>query len=206
MITIIDYGSGNIYAIANIYKRLNIPFEITNDLQHLKNAKKLILPGVGDFDETMILLKESGIKDVLDEVVLIKKIPILGVCVGMQILGKSSDEGTEKGFGWIDGVVKKIDIQHLTEKPHLPHMGWNDITPTQPHLLFTNVDIKSGYYFLHSYYFSCNNESDILAKTKYGCSFASAVFHDNIYGVQFHPEKSHENGIKLFKNYAELSC
>lgn len=204
MIHIIDYGSGNIQAIANIYNRLNIPYQVTKDLNKLSKAEKLILPGVGDFDETMILLKKSKIKDVLDEVVLVKKKPILGVCVGMQILGKASEEGCEDGFGWIDGTVKKLDSTALLAKPYLPHMGWNNVELPKFHSLFENVDLKSGFYFLHSYYFSCNNNEDILAFTDYGESFASAINHENIFGVQFHPEKSHENGINLFKNYANL--
>ena len=204
MITLINYGSGNILAIANIYKRLNIPYQITCDINELKGAKKLILPGVGDFDETMKLFKKLGIKDTLNELVLEKKIPILGVCVGMQILGKSSDEGNEEGFGWIDGVVKKIDETTLKTKPYLPHMGWNTIKPLKNSSLFENIDYKSGFYFLHSYYFLCKNDGDVLAKTNYGVDFASAVNHDNVFGFQFHPEKSHQNGIELFKNYANL--
>lgn len=204
MITLINYGSGNIHAIANIYKRSNVPYIITNDSKELVNAKKLILPGVGDFDETMQLIRGLGIKNLLDELVLEKKIPIMGVCVGMQVLGKSSEEGNSEGFGWIDGIVKKIDDTKLERKPHLPHMGWNTVNPVRDSRLFDNIDLKKGFYFLHSYYFECVNSNDVLAETHYGQSYASAINHQNIYGFQFHPEKSHQNGMELFKNFKNL--
>ena len=204
MIALIDYGSGNINAIANIYKRLNIEFEATKDPDRLKKAKKLILPGVGDFDETMELLNNLGIVNALNELVVEKKIPILGVCVGMQILGESSEEGKIKGFGWIKGNVRKIDESLLKTKPHLPHMGWNTVNPVKKDPVFDNVNKNNGFYFLHSYYFDCQNQEDILATSDYGKTFASAIRHENVYGFQFHPEKSHQNGVELFKNFANI--
>lgn len=204
MITLINYGSGNIHAIANIYKRINIPYVITSDPKELLSAQKLILPGVGDFDETMMLLNNLGIKGILDELVLEKKIPILGVCVGMQILGNKSEEGSLEGFGWIKGQIKKIDESKLIRKPHLPHMGWNTIKVKRESSLFDNVIPDNGFYFLHSYYFDCDNASDVLATVTYGEEFASAINHENVYGFQFHPEKSHQNGIELFRNFANL--
>jgi imidazole glycerol-phosphate synthase subunit HisH len=204
MITIIDYGSGNVFAIANIYKRLNIPHTVTSDLDEIKAAEKLILPGVGDFDETMSLLNNSGISEVLHEVVTIKKVPIMGVCVGMQILGDNSEEGSLPGFGWIKGRVKKLDEKLLNQKPHLPHMGWNTIKNIRESPVLQNMDATIGYYFLHSYYFECENAEDVLCTTHYGSDFASAINHENVYGFQFHPEKSHQNGIELFRNFANL--
>ena len=204
MITLIDYGSGNIHAIANIYKSLNIPYCITHDVQELKAAEKLIMPGVGDFDETMTCLNNLGIKDVLDELVIEKKVPILGVCVGMQILGESSEEGNLQGFGWIKGQIKKLDVSKLNHKPHLPHMGWNTVKPTKKSPLFDNMVLENGFYFLHSFYFDCDTEGDVLATTAYGIEFASAINHENVYGFQFHPEKSHANGTELFRNFANL--
>ena len=204
MITLINYGSGNIHAIANIYKRMNIPYVITHDIKDIKSAQKLILPGVGDFDETMKSLNSLGINNLLDELVLEKKIPMLGVCVGMQILGDSSEEGNLQGFGWIKGQIKKIDTSKLKSKPHLPHMGWNIVTPKKDTPLFDNMVLENGFYFLHSYYFDCNNAADILATTYYGDNFSSAINHENVYGFQFHPEKSHHNGIELFRNFANL--
>lgn len=206
MITLIDYGSGNIHAIANIYKRLNIPYQLTADLNLLKAAKKLILPGVGDFDETMKAFNQLGIKNLLDELVVEKQVPILGVCVGMQILGKGSEEGVAEGFGWIDGQVKKFDIKNLQTKPYLPHMGWNTVQPQKESQLFDNIITENGFYFLHSYYFDCKNTEDILATTQYGIEFSSAINHLNVYGFQFHPEKSHQNGVEVFRNFANLTC
>lgn len=204
MIAIINYGSGNIQAIANIYHKLNVPYFITNKVEELANATKLVLPGVGAFDEVMLRLNESGLRETLDEMVLVKKIPAIGVCVGMQILAKSSEEGVVKGLGWIDGTVKKIDVTNLKHKPHLPHMGWNVAKPTRQSPLLTDLDIEKGFYFLHSYCFHCNNPNDALMTTTYGEEIISAVNHENTYGMQFHPEKSHHNGIQIFKNFANL--
>jgi imidazole glycerol-phosphate synthase subunit HisH len=204
MIAIINYGSGNIQAIANIYHKLNIPHIITNKVEELRRASKLVLPGVGAFDEVMNQLNESGLRETLDEMVLVKKVPVIGVCVGMQILANSSEEGVISGLGWIDGVVKKMSITNLRHKPHLPHMGWNVAKPSRQSPLLNDLDIEKGFYFLHSYCFQCNNPDDILMTTEYGQKVISAVNHENTYGTQFHPEKSHNNGIQIFKNFANL--
>lgn len=204
MIKIVNYGSGNIQAILNIYKQLNIDCFVANSPQELQGATKLILPGVGAFDETMNQLIESGYKKELDKLVLQEKTPIMGICVGMQILAKKSEEGTMDGLGYIDGEVKKFDSSKLKEKPHLPHLGWNSIEPKKNHCIFENIDFNLGFYFLHTYYFSCVSINDRLASTNYGIEFSSAVNHDNVYGMQFHPEKSHHNGVQLFKNFSNL--
>jgi glutamine amidotransferase len=204
MITIVNYGSGNIQAIGNIYKRLNIEFSIAESAVLLEKATKLILPGVGAFDKTMQQLKNSGLRSRLDEMVLEQKIPVLGICVGMQILAKDSEEGNVPGLGWIDGHVKKLDASMLTHKPHLPHMGWNTVKPVMEHPLMREINSEQGFYFLHSYYFSCNNNDNVLCTTDYGVTFTSGVYAGNVYGMQFHPEKSHSNGIQLLKNFANL--
>lgn len=204
MIAIINYGSGNVQAIANIYHKLNIEHIITSNKKEIEGADKLILPGVGAFDEVMVQLNNSGLREILDTKVLEQKTPVIGICVGMQILAKSSEEGVLEGLGWIDGTVKKIDVNNLTHKPHLPHMGWNVAKPTKSHPITANLEIQKGFYFLHSYYFSCNNPSDVLMTTEYGSTITAAVNRENIYGTQFHPEKSHFNGIQIFKNFAEL--
>ena len=204
MITIINYGSGNVAAIANAYKRLNIDYVVASKPDELHLGSKLILPGVGAFDKTMELLNSSGLTDELNHLVLIKKMPILGVCVGMHVMAKKSEEGNLKGLGWFDASVKKLDISVLNQKLYLPHMGWNSVKPHLKHDLFNGVDLIKGYYFLHSFYFSCHNLKNVLASTFYGYDFPSAVNAGNIYGVQFHPEKSHSNGLKLFANFANL--
>ena len=204
MIAIINYGSGNIQAIANIYHKLNVPYIITNNVEELKNASKLILPGVGAFDEVMLRLNESGLRDTLDDMVLVKKTPVIGVCVGMQILANSSEEGVIKGLGWIDGVVKKISVTNLKHKPHLPHMGWNVAKPNRQSPVLNDLDLEKGFYFLHSFCFYCHNQEDVLMTTHYGDELTSAVNHGNIFGTQFHPEKSHNNGIQIFQNFANL--
>lgn len=196
MITIIDYGLGNIMAFLNVYKRLNIPVSVAKNKKDLMNATKLILPGVGSFDHAILSLEKSGMKEIITDLVLNKKIPILGICIGMQILAHSSEEGTSKGLGWIDAQVKKFNSKTL------PHMGWNDVMPKTNNKLFMNLENDSKYYFLHSYYLECNNKEDCLAESNYGKIFVCAVNHENIYGVQFHPEKSHKYGIQLLNNYA----
>ncbi|TSE06267.1 MULTISPECIES: imidazole glycerol phosphate synthase subunit HisH [Aquimarina] len=204
MIKIVNYGSGNIQAILNIYKQLNIECLVANTPEELLDATKLILPGVGAFDETMDQLIKSGFKKELDRLVLEEKIPVMGICVGMQILAKKSEEGQLAGLGYIDGEVKKFDSSKFTQKPYLPHLGWNSIEPTEENKIFEGIDFDYGFYFLHTYYFSCNSIEDRLASTQYGDEFSSAVNHDNVFGMQFHPEKSHSNGIQLFKNFANL--
>ena len=204
MITIIDYGLGNILAFINVYKRLNVPVNVAKNAVELAGSTKLILPGVGAFDHAMQLLKQSGMRETLDNLVLQQGVPVLGICVGMQILALSSDEGKLSGLGWIDGQVKKFDVSSLPHSTHLPHMGWNDIKPVTAHPLFVGLEKDARFYFLHSYYFKCNNAEDVLAESEYGATFSCTVRHKNIYGVQFHPEKSHHYGVQLLKNFAEL--
>ena len=207
MIGIIDYGSGNVQAIATIYKNLNINYQLMTKSEDLEEADKLILPGVGAFDATMQQLIDSGLKDKLNELVLDKKVPILGICVGLQVMGYGSEEGDLPGLGWIRGKVKKFDETKINFKPKLPHMGWNTINDVQNHKLFQGIDNDFGFYFVHSFYFECENEDNILTTSKYSIDFSSAIFSDHIIGTQFHPEKSHGNGVQLFKNFAELeSC
>jgi glutamine amidotransferase len=204
MIAILDYGLGNISAFANVYKNLNIGHKIVSSVADLNSATKIILPGVGAFDFAMTLLNESGLREKLDELVLTRKIPLLGICVGMQILARSSEEGTTAGFDWINGLVKRFDLSSLPNGMLLPHMGWNNVHASKDNKLFYGLGIEPRFYFLHSYYFQCDDKKDELALTDYGCPFASAINFENIYGVQFHPEKSHRNGIQILKNFANL--
>jgi len=205
MITIVNYGSGNIRAICNIYDRLKVAYRIANDGSEIVRPQKIFLPGVGAFDETISKLDQLGFREKLDQEVLVNKVPFMGICVGMQVLAESSEEGNLKGLGYIRGKVKKFDRSVLNFKPTLPHMGWNSITIRKPDL-FQCVDADRGFYFLHSYYFECDDESDVACQTAYGQVFASAVSNGNVFGVQFHPEKSHANGVTLLKNFADLPC
>lgn len=205
MIGIIDYGVGNIKAFANIYKQLDLEFKVVRNEIDFNNVTKIILPGVGSFDHAMDSLNNSGMRKKLDELVLHEKIPVLGICVGMQMLAKSSDEGTIQGLSWIDANVKKFDKSKVNNGP-LPHMGWNNLEIKQEDPLLQNLDTVPRFYYLHSYYFDCYDESDVIATAQYGEEFTCMVKNDNIYGIQCHPEKSHHNGIQLLKNFGEITC
>jgi imidazole glycerol-phosphate synthase subunit HisH len=204
MITIVDYGLGNIRAFLNVYKRLNIPARAARDATELSDATKLILPGVGHFDHAMERLYASGMKDALDVLVLKERVPVLGVCVGMQILANASDEGTQPGLAWVDGRVRAFDAWQPAAGLPMPHMGWNDVQPVRAEGIFDQLGVDSRFYFLHSYFFDCASRDDVLASSTYGADFACAIRHDNIHGVQFHPEKSHHFGTRLLQNFAEL--
>lgn len=200
MIGIINYGLGNIKAFANVYKQLNIPAKLVTRPEELENISKIILPGVGSFDHAMDKLNHSGLRQMLDELVLYKKLPVIGICVGMQMLAHGSEEGSMPGLGWIDGKVLKFRQQNIA----VPHMGWNSIKVALKNDLLKNLESYSKFYFLHSYYFKCQDVDNILASTDYFGEFSCVVRKENIYGVQFHPEKSHEWGIRLLKNFANL--
>jgi glutamine amidotransferase len=204
MITIIDYGVGNINAFVNVYKRVNVPTKIAKTAADLEDAQKLILPGVGHFDHAMSELIKSGMREKLDELVMVKKVPVIGICVGMQMMGNSSDEGKLEGLKWIDASIKKFDETKIQQITRLPHMGWNDVHPVVSNPLFEGLEKEALFYFLHSYYFECNNTADILATSEYGCEFTCAAHHENVYGIQFHPEKSHHYGETLLHNFAKL--
>ena len=204
MIAIIDYGLGNVKAFLNVYKRLNIVASVARTSSELNSASKLILPGVGSFDCAMELLRQSGMRDALDELVLGQSIPVLGVCVGMQILASSSEEGQLDGLGWIDGQVRKFDVAAFRQPAPLPHMGWNDVWPVANSGIFGGLENDARFYFLHSYFFQCKQNEHVIAQADYGAAFTCAVKMKNIYGVQFHPEKSHDYGARLLKNFAEL--
>ena len=199
MIAIVDYGLGNVLAFATSYKRMGIPARVAKTPADLAGASKIVLPGVGAFDHAMGLLTASGMRPTLDELVVDKGTPVLGVCVGMQMLASRSEEGVAPGLGWIDGDVRKV------EAARLPHMGWNDVSATTGGGLFEGLETGARFYFLHSYYFRCEHPDDVLATADYGAPFACAVRCGNVYGVQFHPEKSHRYGARLLQNFAALA-
>jgi len=204
MITIVDYGLGNIRAFLNVYRRLNIDAATATSAAELRTATKVILPGVGSFDHAMEKLSASGMREVLDDLALRQRVPVLGVCVGMQILGNGSDEGRLSGLGWIDGRVRALSALAPMDSHPVPHMGWNDVRPLAGHRLFAGLDSGARFYFLHSYFFQCARGENALAVTSYGADFACAAAASNILGVQFHPEKSHDYGARLLKNFADL--
>jgi imidazole glycerol-phosphate synthase subunit HisH len=203
MITIINYGLGNIHAFVNVYKKLGINLRMATSVNDLRDSTKIILPGVGSFDYAMQKLNESGMRPALDKMVLQDKIPLLGICVGLQMLAHSSEEGVLPGLGYLDATVRKFDVTKMKGKMNLPHMGWNDVNPRNDSELFHDMPEKPLFYFLHSYYFECNHPEDSIATADYGGEFVCAVNHENIYGVQFHPEKSHGNGIQVLRNFGK---
>lgn len=204
MITIVDYGLGNVLAFVNMYNRLNIAVAVATSAEELTDATKLILPGVGSFDRAMQQLDASGMRNAIEQLVIQNGMPVLGICVGMQMLAGASEEGTLPGLGWIDGRVRKFDASSMPRGAYLPHMGWNDVKPVAKGGLFKGMDADARFYFLHSYYFDPQQTEDVLAVTDYGDNFASAVRRNHVFGVQFHPEKSHHFGSQLLKNFAEL--
>lgn len=204
MITIVDYGVGNVQALANIYKRLEVPCLLAKTAAELAGASHIILPGVGAFDWAMRRLRASGMCETLDDLVQVQGKPVLGICVGMQMMAKGSDEGQLPGLGWFDARVRRFDEAKIQSRTHLPHMGWNDVESVRTDGLLKDLGNGARFYFLHSYYFAPNDTSDVLATSIYGERFASAVQRGTIYGAQFHPEKSHGWGIQLLKNFAGL--
>lgn len=205
MITIVDYGVGNLRAFTNIYKSLGIAVTIAQNKQILSEATKIILPGVGAFDYAMRLLQQSDMVQVLQQKVIQQQTPVLGVCVGMQLLAQSSEEGQMAGLHFIENAqVKKFKLDENDQLQRIPQMGWNTISCKSNNPLFNGISSGEQFYFLHSYYFACDVQYAIANTQFYQHNYVSAVQHNHIFGVQFHPEKSHQAGIQLLKNFATL--
>lgn len=201
MLLIIDYGVGNLGSILNMFKKVGAPAMISSRPEDIRAADKLVLPGIGAFDNVMTQFRASGLEHDLRKKVLEEHKPVLGICVGMQMLGNGSDEGREPGFGWLDAHCEKIP-----DKPGLrvPHMGWNHVTAAKPHPLTATLADDARFYFAHSYRMVCKAQSDVLLVASHGSEIVSAVQRENFYGVQFHPEKSHRFGMELFRQFAAL--
>jgi len=199
-IIIINLDMGNVGSIKNMCKKAGIKTKISADETKIKNAKKIILPGVGAFDNAMNKIDELNLRELLDQKVLDEKIPVLGVCLGMQLLMNESEEGMKNGLGWIKGKTIKFEL----EKLKIPHMGWNDVNIIKKHSITNKMPFDCRFYFVHSYYVKCEDKNDILMETNYGIDFTSAVQKNNIIGVQFHPEKSHKFGLQIYKNFGEI--
>ena len=200
-LTIIDYGLGNLESIANMLKKLGYKSLISNKKEDILKASKLILPGVGSFDTGMNNLKERGLVEVLQQKVIEDKTPILGICLGMQLLANSSEEGIERGLGWING--KSLKLVHDSLK--VPHMGWNSINIEKESSLFEPSEKFRKYYFVHSYHVICKDKKDVLATSDYGSNFTAMVEKNNVYGAQFHPEKSHKYGMEILNQFAKIT-
>jgi len=201
MITIIDYGMGNLGSIKNIIKKIGYQAEITADKNIIANANKLILPGVGSFDKAMSNLQELDLIDIIKQKADTGT-PLLGICLGMQLLANNSEEGILSGLGIIPGIVKKIKVEAPLK---VPHMGWNEIVYNKECVLYKGFEIyeETRFYFVHSFFYSCKYQEQVASTTTYQNPFTSSVFHKNVYGVQFHPEKSHKFGMLLLKNFIE---
>lgn len=204
MIHIVNYGLGNVQAFANMYKRLGIGTCLASNADVLAQAERIILPGVGAFDHAVTLLDQSGMRPVLEHLVVEKKVPVLGICVGMQILADGSDEGELPGLGWVPGRVRSFASNAASAPLPLPHMGWNDVRPVNASGLFQNLETDARFYFLHSFYFEPTAADATLATAHYGLHFSCSVRAGNVFGVQCHPEKSHHWGAQMLKNFAEI--
>lgn len=202
-IVIIDYDMGNPGSIMNMLKYLNIEAIISNNPEEIKKAKKIILPGVGAFDNGISNLKEKGLFNLLNEKVLVENTPILGICLGMQLMTLSSEEGEMDGFGWIKASVKRFS-PNKEIKLKVPHIGWNNVEVLNPHPITDNITVDSKFYFVHSYHVVCEEQTDVISRTHYDISFDSIIAKDNIYGCQFHPEKSHKHGMKILENFQNI--
>jgi len=203
MIAIIDYGMGNLKSVKRKMDRIGVNSIITSDPSEIKKSCKIILPGVGHFTRAVLEIKNRGLWALLTEQVLIEKKIVLGICLGMQLMANHSEEGDTDGFGWIDANVIRFKITD-TARYKIPHMGWNTVNQTKESTLFEQIQFNSEFYFVHSYHIKCNNAVDILAETNYDYLFTSAIQKENIIGVQFHPEKSHDAGEILLRNFINM--
>lgn len=204
MIVIVDYGMGNLGSVKNMFKKIGERTIVTSKYTDIENAPKILLPGVGSYDSAVKNLKQLGLFDLIKKKVLEDKTPILGICLGMQLLTKGSEEGKMEGLGFIEGFAKKFDFSKLERSLPVPHMGWNNVLiHKNSKLIKKNNDRENRFYFVHSYAVECVEKEDILTTTCYGYDFVSSFEKDNVLGCQFHPEKSHQFGMKIFKNFAE---
>ena len=204
MVVIIDYKMGNLRSVQKAFEKVGCDAVITNDIETIKSASKIVLPGVGAFADGMKHLNKLGLIDVLNEEVIKNKKPFLGICLGMQLIANKSYENSETdGLGWIDAEVVKFDFASLDKKLKIPHVGWNNILYQNENILFTNIPNNSDFYFVHSYHFK-TDENVITSTTDYGFDFISSINKDNIYAFQFHPEKSQEVGLKIIENFVNL--
>jgi imidazole glycerol-phosphate synthase subunit HisH len=204
MITIIDYGMGNLHSIKNMFKKIGYSSIISSDIDVISKAEKIILPGIGAFDNAMQNIEKLGLFDILNQKALIEKIPILGVCLGMQLMTEGSEEGMLPGLKWIEAKTKKFTFE-ASKNLKIPHMGWNVVQPTDYSSIFKGMNEEEiRFYFVHSYYVHCEKRENILAESEYGGLFTCALHKDNLFATQYHPEKSHRFGMTLYTNFAKI--
>jgi glutamine amidotransferase len=201
-VTVINYGMGNTGSVMNMLRKIGVSAKLASDPGDLLDATRIVLPGVGAFDNAMIKLRESGYIEVLNQKVITEKVPILGICLGMQLFSKNSEEGMKPGLGWLDAETIRFKSEPGSKQIKIPHMGWNTVQISQNTCLFPLNDQDIRFYFVHSLYIKCNNPNDVLTQTDYGGTFTSAVCRQNILGTQFHPEKSHRFGMNFFKAFS----
>lgn len=203
MIIIVDYGMGNLGSVLNMFKKVGASAKISSDLDEISKAKKILLPGVGAFDTAMKRIKDTGMTEILNQKALVDKIPILGICLGMQLLTNKSEEGKLPGLGWIDGETFNFK-DRIDGSLKVPHMGWNIVDINKENAITNNYKGEVRFYFVHSYFVKVKNPINSMMTTSYGITFDSAIVRDNIFGAQFHPEKSHKFGMNLFNNFAKI--
>ena len=201
MITIVDYGAGNLGSVSNMFRRIGANASVTSKQDEIRCAEKLLLPGVGAFDAAMAKIRNSGLAEILDHKVRVEGVPILGICLGMQLLTRGSEEGELPGFGWVAAEAHRFPANRRIK---VPHMGWNVVAPTNTCALTRGLPDESRFYFVHSYYVKVDNPEDSILAATHGITFDAAVRYKNIYGAQFHPEKSHKFGMRVFQNFARL--
>ncbi len=201
LITIIDYGVGNLASVKNMLKKAGFESVLASDNSSIENADKIILPGIGAFDHCMQRFNASGLRPLVTQKVIEEKVPLLGICVGLQMLMENSEEGSEPGLGWIAGKTVKFKKEKLGDLK-IPHMGWTDVGIVKPSVLTKDLGNEPRFYFVHSFYVQPDNKEDELLRANYGYDFTAGVSRDNIYGVQFHPEKSHKYGMKILENFS----
>lgn len=203
MIVIIDYGMGNLRSILFKLQKINIEAMVSSSPSEIERADKLILPGVGHFAKGMENIRKYGLLDILNKKVLVDKTPVMGICLGVQLFTKFSQEGDCEGLGWVDAETIKFRFSEKNSLP-IPHIGWNHVRIKQKSVFWPEIPEDKRFYFVHSYYIKCNNDKDVLGISEYGHEFVSVLQKENIFGTQFHPEKSHRDGFELVKHFAEM--